>query len=93
MGNSLNPNAASPKTVQDMALVMNLTDEQRLLLCDLGYYNEVMRGYVIRALEKVGYDDNTIDRALDYLEVALDDYTAAEARDTYQQHRKWRNES
>ena len=88
MGNNLNPNAASSETVQNMAVVMNLTDEQRLLLCDLGYYNEVMRGYLIRALEKVGYDDNALDRALDYLEAALDDYTAAEARDTYRQHRK-----
>ena len=93
MGNNLNPNAASSETVQNMAVVMNLTNEQRLLLCDLGYYNEVIRGYVIRALEKVGYDDNTIDRVLDYLEVTFDDYTAVEARDTYQQHRKLWNES
>ena len=82
------PEAASLKTIQNTAVVMNLTDEQRLLLCDLGYYNEVMRGYLIRTLKAIGYADSVIDTALDQFEQALDGCNAEEARAIYRSYEK-----
>lgn len=83
---TLNPNPASHEMVQDMAVAVGLTENQRLLLCDLGYFNEIMRGYLIRALEKIGYDGGVIDRALECFESALDECTAKEAQDIYRRY-------
>ena len=83
MKNELNPNAATPEYVKDMTAAMSLSKKQRYLLCDLGYYNKIMKGYLIKTLEYIGYDDEVIDRAIDHLENALDNYTAEEAEDKY----------
>lgn len=80
------PTAASPELVQDMAKVMNMTEAQRLLLCDLGYYNEVIRGYLIRAMELAEFDTKDIERALNGLHDTFDCLSAAEARDVYRKH-------
>ena len=86
MDMNLTPNAASPEYVQDMAKVMNMTDDQRVLACDLGYYNEIIRGYLIRAMEFAGFDAKDIDRALSGLHDTFDCLSAAEARVVYQRY-------
>lgn len=83
MGNNLNPNAATTEEVKNMAAVMSLSREQRYLLCDLGYYNKVIKGYLIKTLEHIGYDDGVINKAILHLENTLDNYTAEEAEDKY----------
>ena len=83
MSTTLTPNAASPEYVQDMAKVMNLTTEQRFLLCDLGYYNDVIRGYLILAMQDSGFTPDQIEKALGGLERAFSDANAEEAKQAY----------
>lgn len=78
------PIAATPEQVADTAKVMSLTQEQRYLLCDLGYYNEVIRGYLILAMQDAGFEGAEIGKALSCLSGAFDDCSAREARQTYQ---------
>lgn len=56
-----------------------LTDEERYHICDMGYYNDVIRGYLIRAMKNASFPKEDRERALDGLRWALDDMTAAEA--------------
>lgn len=83
MNETLTPNAASPEYVQDMAKVMNLTPAQRLLCCDLGYFNEAIRGYLILAMQDSGFTPDQIDKALVGLERAFSDANAEEATQAY----------
>lgn len=83
MSESLTPNAASPEYVQDMAKAVSLTQNQRLLLCDLGYYNEIIYGYLILAMQDTGFSREDINKALGGLYGAFDDTTAAEAQQAY----------
>ena len=78
------PIPATLEQVADTAKVMSLTEEQRYLLCDLGYYNEVIRGYLILAMQGAGFEGADIGKALNCLSGALDDCTAKEARQAYQ---------
>ena len=83
MNEPLTPNAASPEYVKDMAKAVSLTPNQRYLLCDLGYYNEIIRGYLIRAMQGAGFAHEQIEKALIGLDHAFDDTTAAEAQQGY----------
>ena len=56
-----------------------LTEEERLHICDMGFYNNVIRGYLIRAMKEADFQEEEIERALSGLEWALDNMTAAEA--------------
>lgn len=78
------PVPATPEEVIDTAKVMSLTQKQRYLLCDLGYYNEVIRGYLILAMQDAGFEGADIGKALNCMSGALDDCTAKEARQAYQ---------
>lgn len=56
-----------------------LTNEERLHICDMGFYNDVIRGYLIRAMKEADFQEEEIERALSGLKWALDSMTAAEA--------------
>lgn len=56
-----------------------LSQEDRFLICDLGFYNNVMKGYIIHALELFGSEDSEITMALGLFDRALDELSAAEA--------------
>ena len=56
-----------------------LTEEERLHICDMGFYNNVIRGYLIRAMKEADFQEEEIERALSGLRWALDSMTAAEA--------------
>ena len=77
-------NAASTETNQEIAKVMSLTQAQRYLLCDLGYYNDVIRGYLILALQDAGFGREEIEKSLGCLSGVFDDCSAQEARQVYQ---------
>ena len=32
-----------------------LTNEERMHICDMGFYNDVIRGYLIKAMENAGF--------------------------------------
>ena len=57
----------------------SLTEEERMHMCDMGFYNDVIRGYLIRAMKEADFQKEEIMRALSGLRWALDSMTAAEA--------------
>ena len=69
------------KTVK---LAMQLTEEQRDDLCDCGYYNEVISGYLILTMQDAGFEGAEIGKALSCLSGVFDDCSAREARQAYQ---------
>lgn len=79
----MNPGAADPEMTADMKKLTAMTDEQRLLLCDLGYYNEIIQGYMIAAMEQGKFDREDVKRAIHCLHDCFDDLSAAEARKIY----------
>ena len=56
-----------------------LLDEERKHICDMGFYNDVIRGYLVKAMENVGFEEKEISRALRGLHHAFDDMDATQA--------------
>ena len=59
--------------------VSTLTEEERLHICDMGFYNNVIKGYLIEAMRNADFSKEDIMKALDGLKWAFDETTAAEA--------------
>lgn len=66
------------------AIAHNLTNEERLHICDMGFYNTVISGYLIKAMENSSFGKADIARCLEGLRWAFDQITAAEADQKYQ---------
>ena len=62
--------------------VLTLTEDERMHLCDMGFHNDTIRGYLILAMKNVGFSKDEIERALQGLKSALDDTNAYEASST-----------
>lgn len=60
-----------------------LTHEERMHICDMGFYNDVIRGYLIEAMKFAEFNREDITKALDGLKWSFDRTTAAEAEDIY----------
>ena len=60
-----------------------LTNEERMHICDMGFYNDVIRGYLIKAMENADFEKKEISRALRGLHHALDDMDATRAEKLY----------
>lgn len=60
-----------------------LTDEERMHICDMGFYNDVIRGYLIKAMQESNFEDKEISRALRGLHRAFDDMDATRAEALY----------
>lgn len=60
-----------------------LTDEQRHALCDMGYFNTVIYGYLIEAMKNADFTREQIMAVIIGLRNALDATTAAEAEEAY----------
>lgn len=60
-----------------------LLDEERKHICDMGFYNDVIRGYLIKAMENTGFEQKEISRALRGLHHAFDDMDAEQAEKLY----------
>lgn len=58
-----------------------IMDTYKYTFADKGYYNWVIRGYLIRAMRNTHFDDDDIKRALRGLRYAFDDMTARQAED------------
>ena len=56
-----------------------LTKEERLHLCDMGFFNDAIRGYLIQAMREADFQKEEIERALQGLRWALDSVDAAQA--------------
>lgn len=66
-----------------MAKAIALTHEERMNICDMGFYNDVIKGYLIVAMRNKGFKTEEIMRALEGLNWAFDDTTADEAAAVY----------
>ena len=60
-----------------------LTDEERMYICNNGYYNDVIGGYLIQAMHDTGFSDDDIKKALQELLLIFDDMPAEDARKCY----------
>ena len=60
-----------------------LTEEERMHICDMGFYNDVIRGYLIKAMQNADFEDKEISRALRGLHHAFDDMDATRAEKLY----------
>ena len=60
-----------------------LSEEERMHICDMGFYNDVIRGYLIKAMENADFEKKEISRALRGLHHAFDDMDAARAEQLY----------
>ena len=61
----------------------DLTEEERMHICDMGFYNDVIRGYLIKAMENAGFEKKEVSSALRGLHHAFDDMDAARAEKLY----------
>lgn len=55
----------------------------RYKLCDMGYYNDTMKGYLIVGMRKMGFTESEIRKAVLGMRAALDEKTAIEAERVY----------
>ena len=60
-----------------------LTDAERMHICDMGFYNDVIRGYLIKAMQNADFEGKEISRALRGLHWAFDDMDATRAEQIY----------
>ena len=60
-----------------------VTAEQRAFLMDGGWYNDAIKGYLIRAMKNAEFSKEDIDKALSGLRWAFDDTTAEEAAEVW----------
>lgn len=63
--------------------MMILAEAQRLALCDMGYFNTTIYGYMVEALEIAGFNREDIRKAIGGMRTALDEMTAAEAEEAF----------
>lgn len=74
---------AVDKQQKMMAKAFALTHEERMHICDMGFYNDAIKGYLIVAMRNKGFKDEDIKRALLGLYWAFNDKTADEAAAVY----------
>lgn len=63
----------------DFKWANSLTDEQINLLCDMGYYNNAIRGYIIAASKCAGLSKITALKLLEGLNEAFEDLNKTDA--------------
>lgn len=56
-----------------------LTHEERMGICDMGFYNDVIKGYLIAAMQNEKFSSDDIKRAIRGLYLAFEEETAEEA--------------
>ena len=57
--------------------------EVRYKLCDMGYYNDAMKGYLITGMRMMGFTESEIRKAVLGMRKAMDEKTAEEAERVY----------
>lgn len=72
---------AEEMRMEEMAQAM--TDAERLHIMDMGFYNESIKGYLVRAMKNADFSREDIAKALGGLRWAFDDITASEAAEEY----------
>lgn len=65
--------------LREEAKIAKMSPEERFRVCDMGYLNDSIRGYLILAMRHAGCDKETIDDAVCCLHEIFDDVGAADA--------------
>lgn len=60
-----------------------MTEAERLHIMDMGFYNESIKGYLVRAMKNAEFSREDIAKALGGLRWAFDEITASEAAEEY----------
>lgn len=66
-----------------MSEAASVPKEVRYKLCDMGYYNDAMKGYMIAGMRKMGFTESEIRRAVLGMRAAHDELTVEEAEEVY----------
>lgn len=67
-----------------LSQALGVPKEVRYKLCDMGYYNDAMKGYMIAGMRKMGFAEAEIRKAVLGMRSAYDELTAEEAEKVYQ---------
>lgn len=57
--------------------------EVKYQICDMGYFNDAMKGYLIVGMRNAGFSESEIGRAVRGMRAAHDELTAEEAEKVY----------
>lgn len=66
-----------------MAEAAGVPKEVRYKLCDMGYYNDAMKGYMIAGMRRMGFSESEIRKAVLGMRSAHNELTAEEAERIY----------
>ncbi|MBQ9069747.1 MAG: hypothetical protein IJY23_00165 [Clostridia bacterium] len=66
-----------------MSQAVAVPEEVRYKLCDMGYYNDAMKGYLIAGMRRMGFSEIEIRKAVLGMMSAHDELTAEEAEKVY----------
>ena len=66
-----------------MSQAAGVPKEVRYKLCDMGYYNDAMKGYMIVGMRRMGFTESDIRKAVLGMRKAMDEKTAEEAEKVY----------
>lgn len=67
------------------SMALGVQREVRYKLCDMGYYNDAMKGYMIAGMRRMGFAESEIRKAVLGMRAAHDELTAEEAEKVYQE--------
>ena len=74
------------KREQELMLAASVVPQAvRYKLCDMGYYNDAMKGYMIVGMRNMGFSESEIRKAVLGMRAAHDELTAEEAEKVYQE--------
>lgn len=72
------------KREQELLLAASMVPKEvRVKLCDMGYYNDAMKGYMIAGMRRMGFTESEIRKAVLGMRSAHDELTAEEAEKVY----------
>ena len=77
--------AAQEQVEAMMAKAQALTAEERFYICDLGYFNDSIKGYLIEAMQNAKFERADIQKALDGMRWALSENSAEDAAEIYRE--------
>lgn len=77
--------AATEAHLRLLAWAQSLTPQQIAYLCDGGWYNVAIRGYLVAAAQNAGMNREQISLLLDGLRCAFEDMDMRDAETRYQQ--------
>lgn len=68
-----------------MATAVAVPEEVKYKICDMGYYNDAMKGYMIAGMRTMGFSESEIRRAVLGMRKAHEEKTAVEAERIYRE--------